>query len=35
MVLVKKPGEKRLLGNLVLHGRIILRWIFKKRDRIA
>ena len=32
-VLVGKPEGKRPLGNLGVDGRIILRWIFRKRGR--
>jgi len=31
-VLVWKPEGKRLLGDPGVDGRIILRWIFRKRD---
>jgi hypothetical protein len=30
MVFVEKPEEKRSLGNLVVDGRIIVKWILKK-----
>jgi len=33
-VLVEKPEGKRPLGDLDVDGRIILRWIFGKWDRV-